>query len=508
MTASVELRSVTKVFRNVDTEIVANDRVSLTARPGEIHAIVGENGAGKTTLMNILYGLLQPDEGEILIGGSSVKIANPAAAISLGIGMVHQHFMLVPSFSVAENVVLGYEPGRGPFVSREEIYKTVERLCADHNLNVDPRQITNDCSVSVKQVVEILKVLYRGARIIILDEPTAVLTPQESEDLFRALRSLAERGACILFISHRLREVIRLADTVTVMRNGRSVATLRASDSSESELASLMVGKEVLEQEFSPAPMVGDVILGVRNLVCRDSRGVPVVNGVSFEVRAGEIVGIAGMARNGQEELAEALMGLRQIESGRILIKGQDVTGRSTRYLRNLGVGHIPDDRYVDGVAKQASVTRNLIMGRHDVPPLSRLSWFNMKEVRQYSQSLIERFDVVASDPNAPIISLSGGNVQKAVVARELTNSTHLLICEQPTRGVDIASSSFIHRQLMDRRDEGAGILLISMDLAEVLKLATRVLIMCKGKIVGEVRPWETNEAEIGLMMAGLTGGK
>ena len=504
MTPVVAMRNITKEFSAGGRTVVANDGVDLTVKKGEIHAVVGENGAGKTTLMNVLYGMFSPDEGHIEINGERVMFDNPRDAIAHRIGMVHQHFMLVPSLSVLRNVVLGYEPTNAGVIDEEAAERSIRQLSDEYGLDIEPEWVISDLSVGVQQRCEILKVLYRGAEILILDEPTAVLTPQETRDLFRAMRSLVDRGATILFITHKLREVIEATDVVTVMRDGHVVGTMETKDTSEQEIARLMVGRELNIEVPEHKEETLETVFEVQDLNCLDDRGLHAVRGVSFRVGAGEIVGIAGVARNGQEELAEALIGAREIESGRVLLDGQDISGLEPRSIKELGVGHIPDDRYEEGCAKEASTWKNIIMAKHYRPPLAGKLWIDVNKARDYSMDLINRYDVRTSDQNLPIGSLSGGNIQKAIVAREMSLAQKLLIAEQPSRGIDIGASNYIHRQLVKMRDKGLGILLISMDLQEILLLSSRILVMYEGKIQGECHPAETSEEELGLLMAGV----
>jgi ABC-type uncharacterized transport system ATPase subunit len=505
LSPAVSMRNISKTFHGGERPVAANNQVDLTVEKGEIHAIVGENGAGKTTLMNILYGLVKPDEGEIEIDGRRVDITGPKIAIQNGIGMVHQHFMLVPSLTIAENIVLGMEPSRAGVVDTKAAQAAVVKLASTYGLKVDPNWRVRDCSVGIQQRTEILKVLYRGARLLILDEPTAVLTPQEIHELFAAMRHLTEQGTTILFITHKLREVLEVSNNVTVMRDGRVVGRLPTAEASENQLARLMVGRELLMDVHARPRGNGTVVLDVQNLMVEDDLGLPAVRGVSFQVRSGEIVGVAGVARNGQEILAEALMGQRPVASGKVYLSGQDITGWETRRIREGGCGHVPDDRYGEGCAKQASIINNLLMGWHYRPPLAGSFWINQAKADAFAKQLIEQYDVRTSDPSLPIISLSGGNVQKAIVAREMSLAKNLMIAEQPSRGIDVGATEYIYQQIGQLRDKGAGVLLFSNELSEVLQLSTRILVMYEGRIVGERRPDETSEEDLGLLMAGIT---
>lgn len=504
---AVAMRDITKTFPGLYQPVVANAEVNLSVDEGEFHVIVGENGAGKSTLMNILYGLHRPDSGHISLFGVAAELTSPRQAIARGVGMIHQHFMLVPSFTVADNIVLGHEPIRGGLMDRARIWRDIEALATRLNLPIDPRSRIEDLSVGLQQRVEILKALYRGARILILDEPTAVLTPQETDQLFAALAELRREGTTVIMITHKLPEVMAVADRVTVMRDGRVVAARSRGEFDERGLADLMTGRQWEPTRLprgEPAASTRDVLV-VQDLSCRDDRGVEAVRNVSFSLRAGEILAIAGVAHNGQEELAETLMGQRPRSGGRVIVAGTDATGLSVRDIRALGSGHVPDDRNREGCAPAESVLRNMIMGAHRRPPLARGLAIDQRAARQWALGLVADYRIKVSHLDAPIRSLSGGNVQKAIVAREIAMTRHCLIAEQPSRGVDIGAAEAIYERLMRLRDSGAGVLLISMDLTETLRLADRILVMYGGRIVGERLPGQTDQRDLGRLMAGVS---
>ena len=503
MDYAVELRGVTKRFGS----FVANDRIDLAVKPGGVHAIVGENGAGKTTLMNILFGLLQPDEGEILIDGKPIVVANPRVAIAAGLGMVHQHFKLVPSLTVAENVFLGMEIQRGGVIDHRAQIEATGRLSREFGLRVEATERVGLLSVGIEQRIEILKVLARGARIIILDEPTAVLTPQESRELFQTLRGFVAQGMTVIFITHHLEEVVEVSDTVTVLRLGREIATQPTSELSKAELVQMMVGRSVSFDRRPRQPVTGDTVLSVENLWSRDDRGLSALRGVSFDVRAGEVVGVAGVAGNGQTELAEVLSGLRPPSHGSFRLRGEDLTGASPRRIRRAGVAHVPGDRLVRGVDRQSTIAANVLMGRQDGPPWSRRGLINWPVVRQRTAALMERFDVRAPGPESLLKSLSGGNMQKVVLAREFSHDVPFLLVDQPTRGVDIGATESIHNEIMRQRADGRAILLISVQLDELIALADRILVMFNGRIMGELPGEGVSEEALGFLMAGVAPG-
>ncbi len=495
MAEALLLRNITKRFPLV----LANDRISLDLRWGEILALVGENGAGKSTLMKIVYGLLPPDQGEMWVDGKPYRPKSPLDAIRAGIGMVHQHFMLVEPFTVLENLILGLEPGSPLYLDLPRARKAAERLMDRLGFQVPLDERVENLPVGLKQRAEILKALYRKARILILDEPTAVLTPKESEELFRFLRAYAQEGHAVIFISHKLKEVLALADRITVIRDGRVVGTVAAPEATPEVLARMMVGREVvLRVEKTPA-RPGEVVLKVKDLAAP-----PRLKGVSFEVRSGEIVGLAGVEGNGQTELVEALTGLRPYE-GEVLYQGQPLP-KSPRAIRTLGVSHIPEDRQTRGLVLDLSVRENAALGdQHRRPFSGFLGFLDEEAMEAHAQRLLEAFDVRPRAAHLEARRFSGGNQQKIVVGRELLRGPRLLLAAQPTRGVDVGAIEFIHRRLLEARDQGLGVLLVSADLGEILSLSDRILVLCGGRIVGELSPMEATETRLGLLMAGLS---
>jgi general nucleoside transport system ATP-binding protein len=496
----LELRGITMRFGS----LTANDAVDLVAEPGEIHALLGENGAGKSTLMNVLYGLYQPEEGEILVDDVPVTFTGPGDAMAAGIGMVHQHFMLIPVFTVAENVMLGHEETkRGGFLDRRRAKKDVTEISRRYNLEVPPDALVADLPVGVQQRVEIIKALSRNAQVLILDEPTAVLTPQETDDLMRVMRAMRDGGTSIVFITHKLREVREVADRITVIRRGKVVGTAEPS-ASTNELASLMVGRPVqLTVDKTPAE-AQDVVLDVAGVTVLDDNGVVLVDDVSFQVRGGEIYAVAGVQGNGQTELTEALVGLTTPSSGSIDVAGQPITRLSTDRLLDLGVGYVPEDRLHDGLVGDFSVAENLVLDLYDKPPFASGMAMNLRTIASNAVERVAEFDVRTPSPEAAARTLSGGNQQKVVLARELSRPLKLLIVAQPTRGLDVGSMEFVHRRIVAERDRGAGVVLVSTELDEVLGLADRIGVMYRGRIAGEVGAGATAE-EIGLLMAGST---
>jgi ABC-type uncharacterized transport system ATPase subunit len=498
----LELIDITKRFGN----LVANDGVSLTVEEGEIHGLLGENGAGKTTLMNVLFGMLRPDRGEIRIGGETVLIADPADAVRAGIGMVHQHFMLVPVFTVAENVVLGFEPTKYKiFYDRRKAAANIRRLSVEYGLEVDPDAIVEDIPVGIQQRVEILKALERNANVLILDEPTAVLTPQEIEALFRIMRSLAASGHSILFISHKLKEVREIADRVTVMRLGKVVGTTTPAESSEQELASMMVGRSVELTVTKGTAAPGDVILQLNGLIVADDRDLIAVDGVDLEVRAGEIVALAGVQGNGQTELVEAITGLRRTQGGSIVVDGDDLTQATPRQRLHSGLAHVPEDRQKDALVLPMDVADNLVLDVYGDPPYAGRASRNLGAVRENAERRVREFDIRAGSVDDPVSSLSGGNQQKVVLARELGRPVKLVVASQPTRGLDVGSIEYVHKRIVAERDQGTAVLIVSSELDEVLALGDRIAVMYKGRIIGVVDP-SVGRERIGLMMAGIAG--
>ena len=496
----VELRGITKRFPGV----VACKGVDLAVESGEVHALLGENGAGKSTLMNILFGLYRADEGEMYLDGEQFDCRSPAQAIAAGIGMVHQHFMLVPVFTVAENVMLGVEP-TGPLgrLDRAEGRRRVEELSDRYGLAVDPDAVIEDLPVGVQQREEILKALYRDARCLILDEPTAGLTPHEIDELMAIVRQLADGGRSVIFISHKLREVLGIADRITVLRGGEVVGRTTPAETDEQALAAMMVGRDVqLVVDKSPA-RPGEAVLEVEDLAVSDDRGHRVVDGVSLTVRAGEILAVAGVQGNGQSELVEAVCGLRPVDTGSVRLDGRDVTGHTPRAMFRAGLAHVPEDRQRDGLIGALPVADNLVLNQLDRRPFSRWSLVNRREVRRHAARLVEEFDVRTPSIDTPVGNLSGGNQQKVIIAREFFHADRLLVLSQPTRGLDVGSIQYIHRQVVAKRDEGVAVLLNSSELDEVLALADRIAVIYRGRIVGVLDREEANRERLGLLMAG-----
>jgi len=510
----VEMKGITKRFPGV----TANDSIDFDLRAGEVHALLGENGAGKTTLMNTLYGIYRPDEGEIRAWGDTVALKSPRDAIRVGIGMVQQHFALVSNMTVAENVILGLRSEKGPLLEMRNIEERINDLSGTFNLVVDPKARIEQLSMGERQRVEIIKALYRDVKILILDEPTSVLTPAEVEELFKMLRSMVGRGLSIVFITHKLREVIEITDRITVLRKGKVVARVETGLTNPTELAEMMVGKEVPPTTEKATPREGDVLLDVRNLSALNDKGLPALRGLSFSLRQGEVLGIAGVAGNGQRELAEVLTGMRKAESGNVSLFGEDVTGLSPRELIDLGVGHIPEDRIGTGLIADFSIAENLVLEVRSNPPFAH-RWFlpstrflpfamnyflNHREIRDHAERLVEEYGILTPSLDAPARNLSGGNVQRLILAKVLSRSPKVLVAEQPTAGLDIAATEFIMGKLRSEKEKGAGIVLISGDLNEVMAVSDRVAVMYNGEIVGIVSAQEVNIAEVGLMMGGV----
>ena len=497
--AALELRGITKRFGAV----VANDGVDFDLRRGEVHALLGENGAGKSTLMSILYGLYTPTEGEIRVDGEPVQIDSPADAIALGIGMVHQHFMLVPVMTVTENIVLGNEPSRAAGVlDLKEAADRVRELSDRYGLAVNPDAVIEDTTVGMQQRVEILRALYRGARILVLDEPTAVLTAQEVAELFRVLRALKEAGTSIVFISHKLGEVLDIADRITVLRRGKRIDTVPKAGATEESLARMMVGRDVLLRVDKPAGKPSEPVLSVRDLHVRDDRGLEAVRGLDLQVRAGEIVALAGVDGNGQQELVDAIAGLRDPESGSVAVGGVEIAGRGVRAATDAGVAHIAEDRHRRGLVLPFTLAENLALREYRSPELSTRGWLHVRAIRDRARRLLKEYDVRGGDADSLASSLSGGNQQKVCVAREIEADPKLLIAHQPTRGLDVGAIEFVHRRLIAERDESRAILLVSLESEEVRALADRILVIYEGRIAGELAP-DASDEELGILMTG-----
>jgi simple sugar transport system ATP-binding protein len=498
-TPMLEMHGITKRFPGV----LANDAIDFDVRAGEVHTLLGENGAGKSTLMRILYGLYQADAGEIVLHGERVSISSPSVAIHHGIGMIHQHFMLVSSLTVAENVALGLKSSRGPLTDLDRVSARIRELSEAYRLQVDPSAYIWQLSVGERQRVEIMKALYRNATLLVLDEPTAVLTPNEVDGFFAILRQMVDDGRGLVFISHKIREVLALSDRITVLRDGRVVGTVLPADVTRGDLANLMVGRDV-EGVARPASEPGaETRLSVRGLTVRGDRGTEIVHHVSFQVHAGEVVGIAGVSGNGQREMAEAVAGLRPVVSGVVVVNGEDVTGRGPAEVRAAGFGYVPEERMRDGVIGEFTVADNLMLVDSTNPSYLRWGFLRSRDIRRRCAELVEAFGVKTPGLDTPTRNLSGGNIQKLILARELSGSPRVLLVSQPTRGVDLGAAEYIHSRLMDQRTSGTAILIVSEDLDEVLGLSDRILVMYEGEIVGEVDPSTTSRETIGLMMAG-----
>ena len=495
----IEMREITKVFG----EFVANDKINLELRKGEIHALLGENGAGKSTLMNMLAGLLEPTSGEIVVNGQVVKLDSPSKAASLGIGMVHQHFMLVEAFTVAENIILGSELTKKGVLDIARATREINELSERYGLAVDPSAKVADISVGAQQRVEILKTLYRGADILIFDEPTAVLTPSEIDELMAIMKNLVKEGKSIILITHKLDEIRAVSDRVTVIRRGKSIETVEIAGATNADLAEMMVGRSVSFKTEKQEAQPKEVILSIKDLVVNENRGVPAVKNLSLDVRAGEIVGIAGIDGNGQSELIQAITGLRKIESGSVELKGQSIVGLHPRQITEMSVGHVPEDRHRDGLVLEMMISENIALQTYYKEPLSKKGILNYTNIIGYAKQLMQEFDVRAASEIVPASALSGGNQQKAIIAREVDRNPDLLIVSQPTRGLDVGAIEYIHKRLIQERDNGKAILVVSFELDEILNVSDRIAVIHDGKIQGIVTPETTNKQELGVLMAG-----
>lgn len=495
----IEMRNITKIFG----EFVANDHINLHVRRGEIHALLGENGAGKSTLMNMLAGLLEPTSGEIAINGEVVSIDSPSKAAHLGIGMVHQHFMLVDAFTVAENIILGSETTKAGVIDLKKAIAEIKELSERYGLEVDPTAKVADISVGAQQRVEILKTLYRGADLLIFDEPTAVLTPAEIAELLKIMKKLIEEGKSIILITHKLDEIRAVADRVTVIRRGKSIETVDVAGATNEDLAEWMVGRSVSFKTEKIVSNPKEVILSIKDLVVNENRGIPAVKGLNLEVRAGEVVGIAGIDGNGQSELIQAITGLRKVKSGSITIKGEEVVGKTPRKITEMQVSHVPEDRHRDGLVLQMSVAENIALQTYYKEPNSKNGILNYNIINEKARQLMEEFDVRGASELVPSKALSGGNQQKAIIAREIDRNPDLLIVSQPTRGLDVGAIEYIRKRLIAERDKGKAVLVVSFELDEILDVSDRIAVIHDGTIHGIVDPATTNKQELGVLMAG-----
>ncbi|OES43560.1 ABC transporter ATP-binding protein [Domibacillus iocasae] len=499
----IEMLGIRKEFNG----FVANDNITLQLAKGEIHALLGENGAGKSTLMNVLFGLYQPEAGEIKVNGKTVHITNPNIANELGIGMVHQHFMLVDTFTVTENIVLGNEPKKFGTVNMKQAEQKVRELSEQYGLAVDPTAKIADISVGMQQRVEILKTLYRGAEMLIFDEPTAVLTPQEIKELIQIMRALIKEGKSIILITHKLKEIMEVCERVTVIRKGKGIGTVNVSETNPNHLASLMVGRDVTFTTEKADAVPAQSVLEVRGLSVNDSRGVQAVRNLDLDVRAGEIVGICGVDGNGQTELIEAITGLRKVKGGTVMLNGKNITSFKPRKVTESGVAHIPQDRHKHGLVLDYPIGVNMVLQTYYQNPFSKAGIMNYKEVYKKANTLIEEFDVRTPSETTLARALSGGNQQKAIIGREVDRDPDLLIAAQPTRGLDVGAIEFIHRRLIEQRDNGKAVLLLSFELDEIMNVSDRIAVIYEGQIVAVVEPKETTEQELGLLMAGSKKG-
>lgn len=505
MEYAVEMLNIRKEFPG----IVANDNVTLQLRKGEVHALLGENGAGKSTLMGMLFGMYQPDRGTIKINGKEVKITNPNKANDLGIGMVHQHFKLVENFTVTENIILGCEPKKGLVVDIKSAAKKIEELSKSYGLNVDPYAKIEDISVGMQQRVEILKMLYKNADILILDEPTAVLTPQEIDDLIKIIKGLTKEGKSIILITHKLKEIKEVSDRCTVIRKGKYIGTVDTKDTTEAKMAKMMVGRDVAFKVEKKEAKLKDEVLRVENISVKNNKKVFGLKNFSLSIKGGEILGVAGVEGNGQTELVEAITGLRKVESGSVIYKGEDITNEKTRKRIDKGIAHIPEDRHKRGLVLDYTLEENMMIEVYNKEPFSKRGILNKSIIRKYAEKILGEFDVRSGEGAiSKARTLSGGNQQKAIIGREIELNPDLLIAVQPTRGLDVGSIEYIHKRLVEQRDKGKAVLLVSLELDEVLNLSDRIAVVNGGELIGIVNTKETDENEIGLMMAGVKGGK
>ena len=505
MEYAVEMLNIRKEFPG----IVANDNVTLQLRKGEVHALLGENGAGKSTLMGMLFGMYQPDRGTIKINGKEVKITNPNKANDLGIGMVHQHFKLVENFTVTENIILGCEPKKGLVVDIKSAAEKIEELSKSYGLNVDPYAKIEDISVGMQQRVEILKMLYKNADILILDEPTAVLTPQEIDDLIKIIKGLTKEGKSIILITHKLKEIKEVSDRCTVIRKGKYIGTVDTKDTTEAQMAKMMVGRDVSFKVEKKEAKLKDEVLRVENISVKNNKKVLGLKNFSLSIKGGEILGVAGVEGNGQTELVEAITGLRKVESGSVIYKGENITNEKTRKRIDKGIAHIPEDRHKRGLVLDYTLEENMIIEVYNKEPFSKRGILNKSTIRKYAEKILGEFDVRSGEGAiSKARTLSGGNQQKAIIGREIELNPDLLIAVQPTRGLDVGSIEYIHKRLVEQRDKGKAVLLVSLELDEVLNLSDRIAVVNSGELIGIVNTKETDENEIGLMMAGVKGGK
>ncbi|MGV3076076.1 ABC transporter ATP-binding protein [Clostridium baratii] len=505
MEYAVEMLNIRKEFPG----IVANDNVTLQLRKGEVHALLGENGAGKSTLMGMLFGMYQPDRGTIKINGKEVKITNPNKANDLGIGMVHQHFKLVENFTVTENIILGCEPKKGLVVDIKSAAKKIEELSKSYGLNVDPYAKIEDISVGMQQRVEILKMLYKNADILILDEPTAVLTPQEIDDLIKIIKGLTKEGKSIILITHKLKEIKEVSDRCTVIRKGKYIGTVDTKDTTEAQMAKMMVGRDVSFKVEKKEAKLKDEVLRVENISVKNNKKVLGLKNFSLSIKGGEILGVAGVEGNGQTELVEAITGLRKVESGSVIYKGENITNEKTRKRIDKGIAHIPEDRHKRGLVLDYTLEENMIIEVYNKESFSKRGILNKSAIRKYAEKILGEFDVRSGEGAiSKARTLSGGNQQKAIIGREIELNPDLLIAVQPTRGLDVGSIEYIHKRLVEQRDKGKAVLLVSLELDEVLNLSDRIAVVNSGELIGIVNTKEIDENEIGLMMAGVKGGK